>query len=77
MYDEANTLTHTPLWQQSIRDKCVHPDGTFVPFTRADPEQSIAQRFEPQVRQGPTRLAAQAGAPTAGGMRRSMRWPIA
>jgi amino acid adenylation domain-containing protein len=61
MRDLSNALASTPLWQQAIRARCAHPTGTFVPFTRADTEQSIPSRFEQQVRQNPTRLAVKSG----------------
>ncbi len=35
-----------PRQQQAIRDKCVHPSGTFVEFPIEDVETSIAARFE-------------------------------
>jgi amino acid adenylation domain-containing protein len=37
----------------------VHPTGTFIPFTKAQIEQSIPARFEQQVRAYPHRLAIQ------------------
>ncbi len=54
-------LAREPIEQQSIRARCVHPHGTHVPFTTADLEQSIAQRFEQRVRQDPAALAVQSG----------------
>ncbi len=50
-----------PPEQQAIRDKCFHPTGTFVEFTKEEVEQSIPERFEKIVRQYPDRLAVKAG----------------
>ena len=46
-----------PPEQQAIRAKCFHPTGTFVEFNKEEIEQSIADRFEEQVRRYPDRLA--------------------
>ena len=46
-----------PPQQQAIRDKCFHPTGTFIEFKTEEVEQSIANRFEEQVRRYPERLA--------------------
>jgi amino acid adenylation domain-containing protein len=46
-----------PPGQQAIRDHCVHPAGTFIPFPRAALETSLPQRFAEQVRRAPGRLA--------------------
>lgn len=56
----VNSVIHAvslPPEQQAIRAKCFHPSGTFSEFTRQDIEQSIANRFEEQVRRYPDRLA--------------------
>ena len=50
-----------PERQRSIHDRCYHPTGEFVPFADSDIGQSIASRFEHQVRQHGQRLAIQAG----------------
>jgi amino acid adenylation domain-containing protein len=57
MSDISDALAHTPTWQRSIRDKCVHPIGRFIAFKKEDVEQSIPQRFEQQVGQHSHRLA--------------------
>ena len=46
-----------PPEQQAIRDKCLHPTGTFVEFRKEEVELSIPDRFEEQVRKYPDRLA--------------------
>ncbi len=46
-----------PPEQQTIRDKCFHPSGTFVEFPIEDVEPSIPARFEKIVRMYPSRLA--------------------
>ncbi len=46
-----------PPEQQAIRDKCFHPSGTFVEFTKEEVEQSIPARFEKIVRMYPERVA--------------------
>ena len=46
-----------PPHQQNIHDRCVHPTGTFVEFTRDELEQSIPDRFEKIVRLYPQRVA--------------------
>ena len=50
-----------PPEQQRIRDKCLHPSGTFVEFPMADVESSIPARFEKVVRQYPNYTAIKAG----------------
>ena len=46
-----------PPEQKAIRDRCVHPTGTFTEFTKDEIEQSIPSRFEQQVLRHPQRLA--------------------
>jgi amino acid adenylation domain-containing protein len=53
-----NTL---PPEQQTIRDKCFHPSGTFVEFPIEDVEKSIPERFEKIVEQYPDRVAVKIG----------------
>ncbi len=53
----AATATSIPAWQQAIRDRCVHPSGSFQEFPKKEIEQSVASRFEQQVRLGGGRLA--------------------
>jgi non-ribosomal peptide synthetase component F len=43
--------------QRAIQGKCVHPTGTFLPFTTDEVEHSLPERFEQQVRRYPDRLA--------------------
>jgi len=43
--------------QQTIRDKCLHPSGTFIEFKKEEIEQSIPDLFEKQVGKYPDRLA--------------------
>jgi non-ribosomal peptide synthetase component F len=43
--------------QQTIRDRCFHPSGTFVEFPKEDVETSIPARFEKIVRMYPDRIA--------------------
>ena len=49
--------TDLPSQQQAIRDKCVHPTGTFVEFKKEEIEQSIPERFEKIVELYPDRVA--------------------
>jgi hypothetical protein len=35
--------------RSAIRARCCHPSGRFVPFERANVEQSVPSRFEQQV----------------------------
>ena len=46
-----------PREQQAIRDKYVHPSGTWVEFRGEDVEQSVSSRFEKQVQKYAERLA--------------------
>ena len=57
----ADPFAHVPAWQLSIRAKCAHPTGRFVPFEPGDVQQSIPDRFHSCVRQHGDRLAVQAG----------------
>src|SRR5262245_52167083 len=57
MSSPANTNFPLPPEQKAIRDKCFHPTGTFVEFTKEETEQSIPERFEKIVRQYPDRIA--------------------
>ena len=50
-------MANIPWQQRAIRNKCFHPTGTFVEFSRDEIEQSIPDRFEQQVRRYPNRLA--------------------
>jgi len=43
--------------QQAISSRCTQPTDSFLEFTREDIEQSIAERFEKQVRLHPYPLA--------------------
>ena len=54
MNDSSASL---PPDQQAIRDKCLHPSGTFVEFPKEDVETSIPERFEKIVRMYPDSLA--------------------
>ena len=51
-----------PPEQQAIRDKCVHPSGTFVEFPIEDVAASIPDRFEKIANKFPNRTAVQSGA---------------
>jgi amino acid adenylation domain-containing protein len=53
----ARRITHLSPEQQAIRDKCLHPTGTPVEFTKEEIEQSIAGRFEKIARRYPDRTA--------------------
>src|SRR5688572_19828135 len=53
----ATVISNLPPEQQAIRAKCFHPTGTFIPFERAEIEQSIPDRFEEIVRRYPDRIA--------------------
>ena len=46
-----------PESQRSIRARCVHPTGPFVPFEEDSLQGTIVSRFESQVKAGPDRLA--------------------
>src|SRR5215467_3931370 len=61
MSPPATINSPLPPEQQAIRDKCVHPTGTFVEFKKEEIEQSIPDRFEKIVRLYPHRLAVKAG----------------
>ena len=61
MGDPSDPLSRTPAWQRSIRDRCVHPAGSFMRFRHEDVEQSIPDRFLSCVRRDPDRLAVQSG----------------
>lgn len=50
-------LSEDQIARQSSEDRHVHPTNAFVEFNKADIEQSIADRFERQVRQYPDRIA--------------------
>jgi amino acid adenylation domain-containing protein len=57
MSDFIRHSTNLSPEQQAIRDKCVHPSGTFVEFPIEDVETSIPARFEKIVQKYPDRLA--------------------
>ncbi len=46
-----------PPEQQLVRDRCVHPGGSFLEFRKEEIEQSIPARFQQQVRRYPQRIA--------------------
>src|ERR1700694_3839973 len=46
MREFARHIAHVPPDQQAIRDKCVHPTGTFIEFKKEQIDQSIPERFE-------------------------------
>ena len=48
---------YLPKQQIKIRRRCVHSNGGFREFDRAEIEQSIAARFEAQVVEHPNRAA--------------------
>jgi len=58
----SDLVTYLPPEQQTIRDRCFHPSGTFVEFTKEAIEQSIPDRFEKIANQFPHRIAVQSGA---------------
>ena len=60
MSDLSNKNFHVPPEQQAIRDKCFHPSGTFVEFTKEEIEQSIPERFEKIASLYPDRIAVKA-----------------
>ena len=53
----VSTTSELPLQQQQIRNRCFHPTGKFIEFSKEEIEQSVADRFEQQVRRHPNRLA--------------------
>jgi amino acid adenylation domain-containing protein len=55
----SKPVTETYLRHEAIRERCVHPSGSFVPFERAEIEQSIPSRFEQQAGRYPDRVAVQ------------------
>ena len=57
MEHSSRFIAKLPPEQQAIRDKCFHPTGKFIEFTREDIEQSIPERFEQQVRKYPDCVA--------------------
>ena len=57
MTNISNAISDLPREQRVIRDKCFHPTGRFVEFTKEEIEQSIPNRFEDMVRKYPDRLA--------------------
>ncbi|MGZ8478892.1 MAG: non-ribosomal peptide synthetase [Candidatus Binatia bacterium] len=61
MDDSPIPSFNLPPEQQRIRDKCLHPSGTFVEFPMADVESSIPARFEQVVRQYPNYTAIKSG----------------
>lgn len=50
MVNHYTSMANSLARQQSIRDKCFHPTGTFVEFKKEEIEQSMPARFEEQVR---------------------------
>ena len=61
MSDSLEQGFQLPSEQQSIRDNCFHPSGTFVEFPKEEIEQSIPARFEKIARKYPDRLAIRIG----------------
>ena len=57
MSDLGRLTVDLPARQQAVREKCFHPSGTFVEFTKEEIEQSIPERFEKIARQYPNRIA--------------------
>ena len=57
MDDSPKHSFKLPPDQQTIRDKCLHPSGTFVEFPMEDVETSIPERYEKIVRLFPERIA--------------------
>ena len=57
MSDLGRLTVDLPARQQAVREKCFHPSGTFVEFTKEEIEQSIPERFEKIVRMYPNRIA--------------------
>jgi amino acid adenylation domain-containing protein len=57
MGDSSKIIVERPPEQEAIKDKCVHPTGSFVEFSKEEVEQSIPDRFEKIVRQYPDRIA--------------------
>ena len=45
----ASSNYDLPPEQAASQAKCVHPNGTFVEFTKDETEQSVIARFEKQV----------------------------
>ena len=50
-------MIEIPPAQQALRERCVHPTGSFIPFPLEDVEGSIPARFARQVRRSPDRVA--------------------
>ena len=61
MSDSLKNAFKLPPEQQAIRDKCLHPSGTFVEFPIEDVETSIPERFEKIVKQYPDHTAIKIG----------------
>jgi len=55
--DSPKHSFNLPPEQQAIRDKCLHPSGTFVEFPIEDVESSIPARFEKIVQRYPEHTA--------------------
>jgi amino acid adenylation domain-containing protein len=61
MHDAPRRMVGLPESQQLVRDKCLHPTGTFFEFKREEIERSIPERFEQQVCKYSHRLAIETG----------------
>ena len=61
MSDLSTHAADMPGQQAAIRARCVHPNGRFAAFAKDAIEQSIADRFEEQVRRFPQQLAVKSG----------------
>jgi|SRR5580765_1177503 non-ribosomal peptide synthetase component F len=61
MSDFSHRVTNLPPEQQAIRDKCFHPSGTFVEFSKEDVETSIPALFEKIVRKHANLLGGENG----------------
>jgi amino acid adenylation domain-containing protein len=61
MSDLTGSITDRAVRQSSGQSRRVSPTNAYIPFTKAEIEQSIPTRFEQQVGKYPTRLAIKTG----------------
>ena len=59
--EHSSSATGLTPGQTALRAKCFHPTGTFIEFKPEEIDQSIADRFEDQVRKHANRLAVKSG----------------
>ena len=59
--ESFSDVVSLPAQQEALRARCYHPTEPFLEFPREEIEQSIAARFEDQVRKHSHRLAVKSG----------------